>query len=132
MAYAPLSLLAGTGTIRGRKACAPTGILKEVKTQRSRSYREYLISSLKDPERAAGYIGVMLELDEEGFEPELLRSALKEVVEACEQMNNLSDEAKQRYEKLDKILLETKGAEIHSLIEFLDALGFRIAIAPKD
>jgi DNA-binding phage protein len=103
--------------------------MKEVKTQRSRSYREYLISSLKDPERAAAYIGVMLELDEEGFEPELLRSALKEVVEAREQMNNLSEEAKLRYEKLDKILLETGGAEIHSLIEFLDALGFRIAVS---
>jgi DNA-binding phage protein len=103
--------------------------MKEVKTQRSRSYREYLISSLKDPERAAGYIGVMLELDEEGFEPELLRSALKEVVEAHEQMNNLSDKAKQRYERLDKMLLETKAAEIYSLIEFLDALGLRIAIA---
>jgi DNA-binding phage protein len=106
--------------------------MKEVKTQRSRSYREYLISSLKDPERAAGYIGVMLELDEEGFEPELLRSALKEVVKAREQMNNLSEEAKVSYEKLDNMLLETKGTEIYSLIEFLDALGFRIAIAPKD
>jgi hypothetical protein len=52
-------------------------------------------------------------------------------VEAREQMNNLSEEAKLHYEKLDKILLETKGAEIYSLIEFLDALGFRIAIAPK-
>ncbi|HEY9706685.1 MAG TPA: transcriptional regulator [Oculatellaceae cyanobacterium] len=106
--------------------------MKEVKTQRSRSYREYLISSLKDPERAAGYIGVMLELDEEGFEPELLRSALKEVVEAREQMNNLSEEAKRTYEKLDKILVETGGAEIYGLVELLDALGFRIAIARKD
>jgi DNA-binding phage protein len=106
--------------------------MKEVKTQRSRSYREYLISSLKDPERAAGYIGVMLELDEEGFEPELLRSALQEVMEAHEQMNNLSEEAKLRYEEFDKILLETKGAELCSLVEFLDAMGFRIAIAPKD
>jgi len=103
--------------------------MKEVKTQRSRSYREYLISSLKDTEHAAAYIGVMLELDEEGFEPELLRSALKEVVEAREQMNNLSEEAKLHYEKLDKILLDTKAAELGSLIEFLDALGFRIAIA---
>jgi DNA-binding phage protein len=107
-------------------------IMKEVKTQRSRSYREYLISSLKDTEHAAAYIGVMLELDEEGFEPELLRSALKEVMEAREQMNNLSEEAKLHYEKLDKILLETKAAELYSLIEFLDALGFRLAIVPKD
>lgn len=106
--------------------------MKQVKTQRSRSYRDYLVSSLKDPEHAAAYIGVMLELDEEGFEPELLRSALKEVIEAREQMNNLSEEAKRSYEKLDKILLETKAAELYSLIEFLDALGFRLAIAPKD
>ncbi len=103
-----------------------------MKTQRSRSYREYLISSLRDTEHAAAYIGAIVELDEEGFEPELLRSALKEVVEAREQMNNLSEEAKLRYEKLDKILLETGGAEIYSLIEFLDALGFQIEIAPKD
>ncbi len=103
--------------------------MKEVKTQRSRSYREYLISSLKDPEHAAAYIEVMLELDEEGFEPELLRSALKNVVEARVQMNNLSEEAKLSYERLDKMLLETKAAEIYSLIEFLDALGFRIAVS---
>lgn len=106
-------------------------IMEEVKTPRSRSYREYLISSLKDPERAAGYIGVMLELDEEGFEPELLRSALQEVMEAHEQMINLSEDAKKRYEKLDKILLETGGAEIYSLIEFLDALGFGLRSRPK-
>jgi DNA-binding phage protein len=106
--------------------------MKEVKTQRSRSYREYLISSLKDTEHAAAYIGVMLELDEEGFEPELLRSALKEVMEAREQINNLSEEAKQRYEKLDNMLLETGGSEIYSLVELLDSLGFRMAIAPKD
>lgn len=69
--------------------------MKEAKTQRSRSYHEYLVSSLKDSEHAAAFIGVMLELDEEGFEPELLRSALKDVIEARLQMNNLSEEAKQ-------------------------------------
>lgn len=106
--------------------------MKEVKTQRSRSYREYLLASLKDSQEAAAYIETFLELDEEGFEPELLRSALKDVVDAQVQINNLSDEAKQRYEKLDKMLLETKAAEIYSLMEFFDALGFRIAIAPKD
>ncbi|HEY9832974.1 MAG TPA: transcriptional regulator [Stenomitos sp.] len=106
--------------------------MKEVKTQRSRSYREYLLASLKDSQEAAAYIETFLELDEEGFEPELLRSALKDVVDARIQINNLSDEAKQRYEKLDKMLLETKAAEIYSLIEFLDALGFCLAIAPKD
>jgi DNA-binding phage protein len=53
----------------------------------------------------------------------------KDVVEARVQMKNLSETAKLRYEKLDKILLETGGAEICSLVELLDVLGFRIMIA---
>jgi DNA-binding phage protein len=106
--------------------------MKNVKALTSRSYREYLLSSLKDSQEAAAYIETFLELDEEGFEPELLCSALKEVVEAREQANNLSEAAKLSYEKLDKMLLEIKGAEIYSLVEFLDALGFRLAIVPKD
>ncbi|MBD2129146.1 transcriptional regulator [Microcoleus sp. ZQ-A2] len=103
-----------------------------VKTQRSRSYREYLISSLKDPERAAGNIEVVLELVEKDPQPDMLRLTLKDVIEAREQANNLSEEAQRSYEKLDKLLLETGGVEIYGLVELLDALGFRLAIAPKD
>jgi DNA-binding phage protein len=104
--------------------------MEEVKAPRSRSYREYLIASLKDPERAAGYIETFLEL-EEGDEPEYLSSVLKDVIEAHAQINPALEEVKLRYEKLDKMLSETKGAEIYALVELLDALGFRIAIAPK-
>lgn len=104
--------------------------MKEVKAPRSRSYREYLISSLKNPERAAGYIETFLEL-EEGDEPEYLSSILKDVIEAQAQINPVLEEVNARYEKLDKMLSETKGAEIYALVELLDALGFRMAIAPK-
>jgi DNA-binding phage protein len=106
--------------------------MEEVKTQRSRSYHDYLISSLKDPERATGNIEVVLELEEKDPQPDMLRLTLKDVIEAREQANNLSEEAQRSYEKLDKILLETGGVEIYGLVELLDALGFRIAIAPKD
>ena len=105
--------------------------MKEVKTKRSRSYREYLLSSLKDSQEAAAYIETFLELDEEGFDPKLLSSALKNVMDARSQVDDLSEEVKLRYEKLDKVLLE-RGTEIYSLVEFLDALGFQIAIALKD
>lgn len=105
--------------------------MKDVKTSTSRNYREYLISSLKDTQEAAAYIETFLEL-EEGFEPELLRSALKDILDARLRINNLSEEAKQHYKKLDRILLETGGTEIYSLIELLNALGFRIAIALRD
>ncbi len=104
--------------------------MKDVKTPTSRNYREHLISSLKDTQEAAAYIETFLEL-EEGFEPELLRSALKNILDARLRINNLSEETKQHYKKLDKILLETRGNEIYSLIELLNAFGFRIAIALK-
>lgn len=42
--------------------------MKDVKTLTSRSYHQYLISSLKDTQEAAAYIETFLEL-EEGFEP---------------------------------------------------------------
>ena len=106
--------------------------MKDVKMPTSRSYHDYLISSLKDPERAAGNIEVALELEEKDPQPDLLRLTLKDVVEARVQMNNLSEEAKRTYEKLDKIIVETGGAEIYGLVELLDALGFRIAIDLKE
>lgn len=101
--------------------------MRDTKIPTSDSWLDSLIESLKDPEEAAGYIEAILE--EKEPEPELLRAALKDVVEARVQMNNLSEQAKLRYENLDKMLLETGGAEIYNLVEFLDALGFRIAVS---
>ena len=87
--------------------------------------------SLKDPERAAAYIEAILDLEEEEKpEPKLLQAAIKDIIDARLQMNNLSDKAKLAHEKLDKILSETGGAEIYTLVKLLDTLGFRIAIAP--
>ncbi len=106
--------------------------MKNVKAPTSSSYTDYLISSLKDYEHAAAYIAVMLELDEEGYDPMVFNSALEEVVEARKQLNDFSPSAQQHYEKLDKILAQTGGEEILALIEFLDALGYRIAVVAKD
>jgi DNA-binding phage protein len=106
--------------------------MENVKAPTSSSYRDYLIKSLKKSERAAGYIGVMLELDEEGYDPVMFSSALEEVVEARKQLGTFSLAAQQHYEKLDKILAKTGGEEILALIEFLDELGYRIAVVAKD
>jgi DNA-binding phage protein len=106
--------------------------MKNVKTPTSRSYREYLISSLKDPQEAAAYIGTFCELEEGNLEPKLLLSSLQDVIVARIEMGHPSEVAKQQYEKLEKLLLATKGAEIYTLIELLDALGFRMAVALKD
>jgi DNA-binding phage protein len=104
--------------------------MKDVKAPTSDSYREYLIESLKEPEEAAGYIGAILE--EKDPEPALLRNAIRKVIEARIRMNALSDSAKEVHEKLDKMLTESGGSEIYSLVELLEALGFKLEISVAD
>lgn len=103
--------------------------MKKVKMPTSDSYQDYLVESLKDPEEAAAYIEAILEA--ENPEPELLSSALKDVIDARLRMNNLSEQVKLNWEKLHEILSNSSGAEIYSLVALLDALGFRVAVNLK-
>ncbi|MFB2921371.1 MULTISPECIES: transcriptional regulator [Aerosakkonema] len=104
--------------------------MKSVKIPTSDRYREFLIECLKDPEHAAGYIEAILE--EKEPEPELLRNALRKVIEAWEKSARLSESTKQLHEKLDGILTESNAVEIYTFIELMDKLGFRVAILPKE
>ncbi|MCL1469969.1 transcriptional regulator [Argonema antarcticum] len=104
--------------------------MKNLKTPTSDSYHDYLIESLKNREEAAGYIEVVLE--EGGDQPILLRKAIRNVVESCAKSDRLSDSAKQLHEKFDRILTESNATEIYTFVELLNAIGFRVAIAPKD
>ena len=47
-------------------------------------------------------------------------------------MNALSESAKEHHEKLDKMLTESGGSEIYSLVELLEALGFKLEITIAD
>ncbi|MCL1464188.1 DNA-binding protein [Argonema galeatum] len=84
-------------------------------------YRESLISRLKNPEYAAGYIEAILE--EKDPEPELLKQALQDVAEA------LGD--KQHLEKLDLILSVEGSAEIYHLGLWLNELGLNLTVTVK-
>jgi DNA-binding phage protein len=106
--------------------------MKNLKVETSTSYRENLISSLQDSEHAAAYMAVMLELDEDGYDPKVVSYAFKNIVDARKNSGDFSESAQHHHQQLDKILNETGGAEILKLIEFLDALGYRISIVPKD
>ncbi|MFB2876461.1 hypothetical protein [Floridanema aerugineum] len=94
---------------------------------RSISYQEELIESIKDPTQAAAYIEACLE----ETDPEVLRLALKDIVEAHQRMNQLSEKAKLLYDKFDKMLSENKGEEIYCLSDLLDVLGFHLAVKVK-
>jgi DNA-binding phage protein len=101
-----------------------------MKMPASEGEREFLIEYLKEPEHAADLLEAILE--EKEPEPELLRNALKKVVEARLRIDSLSESAKQQWEKLDKMLSETGGSEIYTLVELLEALGFRLAVTLKE
>lgn len=92
----------------------------------SDSYREFIIERLKDSEHAAGFIEAILE--EKDPEPELLTNALRKVIEAYGRSNNLSEAAKQHYEKLEQMLAESGCSEIYTFVELLNLLGFRVEI----
>jgi DNA-binding phage protein len=99
------------------------------KVPSSDRYDEYLIESLKDPEEAAGFLEAILE--EEEPEPELLRNALRKVVEARCRLNGFSENDKLLHGRLDKMLTESGCAEVYTFVELLDALGFKVAIASQ-
>jgi DNA-binding phage protein len=103
--------------------------MKDVKVSTSRSYDDYFIRALQNPERAAGYIDAILE--EKDPEHELLVAAIKDVIDARLLMNNLSEEAKLSWEKLEKMLSASGGAEIYALVNLLDVLGFRVSVTEK-
>ena len=94
---------------------------------RSISYYEELIEALKDPLEAAPYIEVVLE---EG-DPKMLSKALKNVIEAQGRVDQLSEQVKQYYQKLDQMLEEKGEIEFYCLSALLDALGLQIAVTVK-
>ena len=104
--------------------------MKEVKITTSDSWHNALIESLKDPEKSAGYLSVVLEPEDP--DPNLLRAVIQDVVEAHIRIKNLSETAKIYHQQLDKILSENSAKEIYTLIALLNEMGFRLEVKPKE
>ncbi len=89
-----------------------------------------LIASLEDEENAARYLTVALE---EGRQTnQLLSHALENVMESLCQHKNLSSETKECYEKLEKLLAQGGNVAIYSLVDLLQALGFKLVVALQE
>jgi DNA-binding phage protein len=106
--------------------------MSNVKIPTSTNYRDRLIESLQDPIEAAAYLEVTLERDLEDPIPDLLRLVLSNVVTAKGQIGELSTTTQDLHHSLDRVLVESKGVKIYGLIDLLNALGFRLAVVPKD
>jgi DNA-binding phage protein len=103
--------------------------MRTVKRQLTTSYQDFLVDRLQDPAHAAGFIAAVLE--EKDPEPQLLSSALEDVMAAKIKSGTLSESARQNYEKLSYRLAESGGAEIYALVDLLEAWGMQVTIAPK-
>ncbi len=91
---------------------------------KSKSYQEDLIESLRDPREAEAYLNAALEEED----PELFLLALRNVAEAQGGVAQLAEKAKLNRENLYKMLSERGNPELRSLEALLHALGFRLAV----
>jgi hypothetical protein len=95
--------------------------MQSVKAPTSRDYQEYLVNSLKDRERAAGYITAILE--EADPEPELLAAALEDVAVA------LGGEKDRQWGK--DFWASDKSQAVYELAAWLDSLGLKLSVSVK-
>lgn len=97
---------------------------REKAKKTTKSYHEYLLESLKDPEEAAGYLNAAFE---EG-EPRYFLKALRNVAEACGGMAELARQADLNRETLYRTLSEKGNPRLDSLYFVLKALGLNLRI----
>jgi hypothetical protein len=95
--------------------------MQRVKVPTSRDYQEYIVNSLKDPERAAGYITAVLE--ESDPEPELLASALDDVAIA------LGGDGDRQWVK--DFGASDKSQAMYELAAWLDRLGLKLTVSVR-
>ncbi len=93
----------------------------------AKSYKDYLIKSLENPEEAAEYLTTAFE---EG-DPKYFLKALRNVVDADGGMAKLSEKAKLNRESLYRTLSEKGNPRLESLHAVLKALGFNLVIEAK-
>lgn len=104
--------------------------MNEVKILLSDSWQNALIESLQNPEEAAAYLSAAL--DSEDSDTQLIRAVIQDVINAKLRINNLSEAAKDFYEKLDEMLSKSGGQEIFTLVCLLNNLGFSVQIKVKE
>lgn len=101
--------------------------MKNVKAPTSDSYQDYLISRLKDPTHAALYLETHME-EEEDNEPELLRLALDNVLQALSSSTLSSEKIEFHRQKLDQILAQPGSLAIYGLASWLNELGLKLTV----
>src|ERR1700684_877556 len=98
--------------------------------RRYRSYKEYLIESLKDPAEASAYLEACLEDALETDQIGIFLLAVRDVVEAQGVITEISEKMDVGRESLYKSLSEKAKPRFSTVMHALKACGFGIGIHP--
>jgi DNA-binding phage protein len=93
-----------------------------------KSYKSYLIESLKDPAEAAAYVDVVLE--DSNLEHIIL--ALKNVAEARRSQGDNANEPDPAWENCERLLDQGKTPELRSVLALLNELGLKLSVTAKE
>ncbi len=97
-----------------------------------KSFHEYNIEQLKNPEDALLYLTEALADFEIDHDAECFLKALKDVTEAQGGIGELAKRTSLNRQNLYKLLSAKRQPKIETLGVILDGLGFRLSIVPKD
>ena len=93
---------------------------------KTESYREGLLESLKNPEEGAHYLNACLE-DEDA---RIFLLALRDVADAHGGIRSLSRDTRLNRESLYRMLSKSGNPSLDSLAAVLNACGLRLAVQP--
>jgi DNA-binding phage protein len=93
-----------------------------------KSYKSYLIESLKDPAEAAAYLDAVLE--DSNLEQIVL--ALKNVAEARRNRVEHANESDPVWETCHRLLDQGKTPELLAILALLNELGLKLSVTAKE
>lgn len=106
------------------KPASKKAVVRLSQSKKSVRYQDYLISSLRDPEEAAGYLNAALE----GGDVQVFLIALQNVVQARGGITAVSEKANKSRTSLYKSLSEKGNPYLKSANEVLMAMGMHFAV----
>ncbi len=114
--------------LKAKNAVTMTLKKSKVKSDKSTSYQDYLISSLKDPEEASGYLNAALE----GGDINVFLLALQNVIQAQGGISVLAEKTKKSRTSLYKTVSKNGNPYLKSANELLSAMGMHFSVVPNE
>lgn len=98
--------------------------------ERTKSFDEYLIESLKNPEKATAYLQVALDEYQQDGDTEFFMMALRNVAQANGGVGQLAKKIDSNRQNLYHTLSHKGNPTLSTLTNILGGLGFHLSISP--